>query len=153
MALTNDDETNMGACEIAKKQFGIPFVVARVHQPENMSKMKQSGADIVICPSQETLRLFLNAFESLTLETLYQDMVTNFKIVKVTIPPNGSMIGKAMDQLESSEDCRILSVFRNGMLLFPAKSFVFRSGDKVLLSGLVELVDRITEELRKVEIT
>lgn len=153
LALTNDDETNIGACEIAKKHFGIPFVVARVHQPENMLKVKQSGADIVICPSQETRRLFLNALESLTLETLYQDVATNFKIVKVTIPPNGSIIGKAMDKLETSEDCSILSVFRNGMLLFPAKSLVFKGGDKVLLSGSVELVEKIAEEIRKVEIT
>ena len=54
MTLTNDDETNLIVCRIAKKNYGIPFIVARVNQPENLSLMKEAGADITICPSIET---------------------------------------------------------------------------------------------------
>lgn len=153
LALTNDDEINIKVCQIAKSQFGVPFVIARAHQPENMMKMKQSGADIVICPSQEARRLFLNALESLTAETLYEDTTANFKIVKVTIPPNGSIIGKTVDHLYVSENCRILSIFRNGELVYPTTSFVFKGGDKVLLSGSLEFVEKTVEKLRNVEVT
>lgn len=153
LALTNDDEINIRVCEIAKKQFGIPFVIARAHQPENMSHMKESGADIVICPSQETLNLFLNALESLTVETLYQDMMTNFKIAKVTIPINGSAIGITANQLGIPENCRIIGIFRNGMLLFPTESFVFKGRDKVLISGSLEFVEEIAEKLTRIEST
>lgn len=153
LALTNNDEINIKVCQIAKSQFGIPFVIARAHQPENMVKMKEFGADIVICPSQEARRLFLNALESLTAETLYEDTTANFKIVKVTIPPNGSIIGKTVDHLYVSENCRILSIFRNGELVYPTKSFVFKGGDRVLLSGSLEFVEKIVEKLRNVEVT
>jgi len=153
LALTNNDEINIKVCQIAKSQFGIPFVIARAHQPENMVKMKEFGADIVICPSQEARRLFLNALESLTAETLYEDTTTNFKIVKVTIPPNGSIIGKTVDHLYVSENCRILSIFRNGELVYPTTSFVFKGGDRVLLSGSLEFVEKIVEKLRNVEVT
>src|SRR3990170_1451456 len=54
MALTNDDEVNMGAIVIAKGQYGIPLVIARARQPENIPIMKEMGADIIICPSLET---------------------------------------------------------------------------------------------------
>jgi len=153
LALTNDDEINIEVCKIAKNQFGIPFVIARAHQPENIEKIKEAGADVAICPSQETRRLFLNALESLTAETLFEQSTADFKIVKVTIPPNGSIIGQTIDQLGFSEECRIIGIFRNGELVYPTKSFVLKGRDRVLLSGSLEFVEKIVEKLRNVEIT
>jgi len=153
LALSNDDGINQEACEIAKKQFGIPFVIARADQTENISKIKQSGADIVVCPSQETLSLFINALESLTLETLYQDVINDFKIVKVTIPQNASIVGKSAITLDISDDCKIISIFRSGAIILPEKSFIFKKGDKVLLSGSSKLVEKNAEKLRTIEIT
>ena len=153
LALTNDDQINMEVCHIAKSQFGIPFVVARAHQPEYIERIREAGADIAICPSQEARRLFLNALESLTVETLYEHTAADFKIVKVTIPPNGSIIGKTINQLGISEKCRIIGIFRNGELVFPTRSFLFKGRDRVLLSGSVEFVDKIVEKLRNIEVT
>lgn len=152
-ALTNDDEINTRVCQIAKRQFGIPFVIARAHQPESIEKIKEAGADVVICPSQETRRLFINALESLTAETLYEHTTADFKIVRVTIPPNGSIIGKTTDQLGIPEECRIIGIFRDGELVYPTKYFVFKGRDRVLLSGPLESVERIVEKLRIVELT
>lgn len=153
LAVTNDDEINIKVCQIAKSQFGIPFVIARAHQPENIEKIREAGADVTICPSQETRRLFLNAIESLTAETIYEQTTADFKIVKVTIPSNGSIIGKTINQLGISEECRIIGIFRNGELGYPTKSFVFKGGDRVLLSGSLEFVEEIVEKLRNVEVT
>ena len=153
LVLTNDDEVNMEVTKIAKKQFGIPFVITRAHQPENIAKMKELGADNVICPAQETRLLFSNALESFTAEAIYEDTTANFKIAKVTIPPNGSIIGKTVDHLGVSQKYRILSIFRNGNLIYPTKSFVFKGGDKVLLSGSLEFVEEIVEKLRIIEVT
>lgn len=153
LALTNNDQVNMEVCKIAKKQLGIPFVIARADQPQNIAQMKESGADVAICPAQETRCLFLNALESLTAETLYEDTTANFNIVKVTIPPSGSIIGRTVDQLGVSENCRIVGLFRNGALVFPTKSFVFKGEDRVLVSGSLEFVEKIVEKLRNVEVT
>ena len=152
-ALTNDDEINIKVCQIAKKQFGIPFVIARAHQPNNIEKIQDAGADVVICPSKETRRLFVNALESRTTETLYEQITEDFKIVKVTIPSNGCIIGKTLDELGIPRGCRIISVFRNVELIYPTKSFVFKGKDRVLLSGSHEFVDKIVEKLRSVELT
>jgi trk system potassium uptake protein TrkA len=153
LALTNDDEINVKVCQIAKSQFGIPSVIARAHQPENIAKIREAGADVTICPSQEVRRLFLNALESLTAETLYEQLASDFKIVKVTVPPNGSIIGKTVNQLDVSEECRIIGIFRTGELVYPTESFVFKGGDRVLLSGSLQVVEGIVEKLRAVEVT
>lgn len=153
MALTNNDKTNITVCEMAKRDFGIPFVIARAHQPESLVLMKEAGADIAICPSIETRRLFLNAIESRIVETLYEQVTIGFKLVMVTLPQNGAVIGKTRDNLDVSEKLRIASVFRNGTFVFPSESFVFKGGDKVLLLGSSDSVEKATEKLREAEIT
>jgi len=153
LALTNDDDVNTEACEIAKKQFGIPFVISRAHQPENMTRMREGGADVVICPSCETRRLFLNALESRFSEILYEEVDLDFKIVIAIVPRNGSIIGKTMKELELSENCRIGSVLRNNSFEFPTESFMSKGEDRVLLVGMSQFVDKAAEKLVNVELT
>ncbi len=153
MALTNNDKINVAACEMAKREFGIPFVIARAHQPEYVEKMREAGADVALCPSLETRRLFLNAIESRTAETLYEKQRADFKLVLVTIPQNGAIIGKTIEQLGVSEKCEVSTVFRNGTYVFPISSFMFKGGDKALVMGSSDDVEKIVEKLRNVEIT
>ena len=153
MALTNDDEINAEVSRIAKRDYGIPFVVARAHQPENIDKIKEAGADIVICPSEETLRVFLNALESRAVETLYESQRAKFKIAIVTVPSNGTAIGKNLNQVGVSAKCEVANVLRNGSFLFPDESFVFKSGDKAVVTGSLDNVEKLVEKLRNVEIT
>jgi len=151
--LTNDDKINIQVCQIAKSHFGIPFIIARAHQPENIETIKKAGANVVICPSQETYRLFLNALEILNSEILYENRTENFKILKLIVPPNGSIIGKTVDYLGIPEDCRIIGVFRSGQLIYPTKSFIFKGGDKILISGPLNYIEEIAEKIRYIEVT
>lgn len=152
-ALTNRDDINTRACEIAKKQFGIPFVVARAHQPQSIERIREAGADVVICPSLETKRLFLNALESRSIETLYEKDNIDYKLAVVTVPSNGTMIGKTVEQLNLPENARIATVFRNSNFEFPQQSFMFKGGDRVLLMGSKEETDKVAEKLRQAEVT
>jgi Trk K+ transport system NAD-binding subunit len=95
----------------------------------------------------------LNALERLTAETLYENSTSKFKIVMATIPLNGSIIGKNVNELDLPGDCKLSSILRNGTVLFPQKSFVFKGGDKVLLLGVRNSVEKITEKLKAIEVT
>jgi Trk K+ transport system NAD-binding subunit len=115
--------------------------------------MKDAGADVAICPADEVRRLFLNALEKPASETLCDYATESFKVIMVIIPPDGSAIGKSVDQVGISDNCRISSVLRNGTILFPTETFVFKGGDKVLLLGTMEHVEKAVDKLRNVEIT
>jgi trk system potassium uptake protein len=153
MALTNDDEINAKVSQIAKRDFGIPFVIARAHQPENIDKIKEAGADIAICPSQETLRVFINALESRAVETLYENQRSKYKIALVNVPSDGHSIGKTLAQLNGSESSKVANVLRNGSFLTPDESFVFKGGDRVIVTGSSDAVEKLVEKLRNVEVT
>ncbi len=153
LALTNDDEVNMAATWIAKEQYGIPFVIARVRQPENIHKMKELGAEIIISPSLETRRLFLNAIEGLVTETLCEYNTADFKTIMVTIPVDGATIGKTLAQLNIRQSCKIGAVIRNNSYFFPEGSFVFMGGDRVIVLGDSDGVEKIAEKLIEVQLS
>jgi trk system potassium uptake protein TrkA len=153
MALTNDDDVNKGAIRIAKEQFGIPVVIARARQPENVPEMKRLGANFAICPSQEVRRLFLDSLEGLSVAILCQYMTPDFKSVMVTIPINGGIIGKTLKQLDAGEDCRVAALIREDKFMFPSDSFVFMGSDRVLLCGSTECVEESSNRLRQIEFT
>jgi len=153
LALTNEDEVNLKACQIAKREYGVPLVIARAHQPENIEKIREAGSDIVICPSEETRRLFLNALESPGLETIYESIAMNFKIVKVKIPFNGNAVGKAINQLNLPNKCRVIGVFREGELTYVDEETVLKGGDQVILCGPRGLIEEALEKFRSVEAT
>jgi len=153
MALSNDDDVNIGAIRIAKEQFGIPFVIARARQPENVLEMKRMGADVAICPSQEVRRRFLDALEGLNVVILCQYMSPDFKSVIVTVPINGGIIGKTLKQLDAGEGCRVAALIRDDKIMFPSDPFVFMGSDRVLLCGSTECVEKSSNRLRQIELT
>ncbi len=153
MTLTNDDKTNFTVCKIAKENYGIPLVIARVNQPKNLSEMKSAGADIAICPSIETRPLFLNAIENENVETLYERAESGFKLVMVAVPQNGQVVGKNIEMINHSGNVQVASVLRNGTYIFPSESLIFRGNDKVLLLGSSMDVEKAAEKFGRVEIT
>lgn len=153
MTLTNDDETNLIVCRMAKKNYGIPFIVARVNQPGNLSLMKDAGADIVICPSIETRHLFLNAIENPTISTLFEQVESSFKLVMVKIPQNAQIIGQTIEAINNIEKVKVASVFRNGTFIFPSESLILKGNDKVLLLGSSFDVEKAAERFGRMEIT
>lgn len=60
-------------------------------------------------------------------------MVADFKIVRVTIPLNGSIVGRTIGQLNIPEECRIVDMFREDRLAYPDESFVFKGRDSIML--------------------
>ena len=153
MALTNDDAVNMGAIKIAKEQYGIPFVIARARQPENVPEMRRLGADAAICPPQETRRLFLNALEGMTTVTLCQYQSADFKSVIVIVPINGSVIGKTLEQVALGDGCSVAAVIRGDKHIQPSAPFVFMGNDRVMILGYIEHVERASNRLREIELT
>ena len=153
MALTNDDTVNAEASRMAKRDYGIPLVIARARQPANIEKIREAGADIAICPSEETLRVFLNALESRSVVTLYESQRKRFKIAMVSVPSNGAAIGKKLEDFGISKKCEVANVLRNGSFVFPDESFMFKSGDQVVVTGSTEDVEKLVEKLRNSEET
>src|SRR5213593_1832415 len=148
---TDDDRVNINTSRQAKKDFGVPRVIAVANSPKNKERLKEAGADVVICP----VDLALRDFESILLKdhaiTLMYRPEPDLRVAEITIPITASIIGKKFHELEVPEKCRIALVSRGNTFVFPDTELDVRSGDKVLLMGDGASVQKTVELLKSTE--
>ena len=59
VAVTGDDEDNLVALQLAKKEFNVPLTIARVNNPANVEIFKALGVDEAVSATE----VLLNALE------------------------------------------------------------------------------------------
>ena len=59
LAVTGDDEDNLVALQLAKKEFNVPLTIARVNNPANVDIFKTLGVDEAVSATE----VLLNALE------------------------------------------------------------------------------------------
>jgi trk system potassium uptake protein TrkA len=151
LAATDDDRANIAVTRQAKKEFGVPRVVAVANSPKNKERLKEAGADVVICPIELALRDFENVLARDRSVTLMYKSELDLRVAETTVPLNASIIGKKIHELKIPEKCRIALVTRNNEYVFPDSTVELLSGDRVLLLGDALSVDRTVELLKSSE--
>lgn len=148
---TDDDRVNITATRNAKKEFGVPRVISVANSPKNKERLKEAGADIVICPVELALRDFENVLAKERSITLMYRPELDLKVSETTLPLNASMLGKKIHELKLPEKCRIALISRNDQYVFPDPDVELMSGDRVLLLGDAPSVQQTVELLKSSE--
>ena len=151
LVATDDDRVNITVTRNAKKDFGVPRVVAVANSPKNKVKLMQAGADVVICPVDLALRDFENVLLKDHAITLMYRSEPDLRVAEITIPLTATIIGKKIHELKVPEKCRIALVSRGDTFVFPDPELDVRSGDKVLVLGDGPSVQRTVELLKSTE--
>lgn len=148
---TDDDRVNIAVTRNAKKDFGVPRVVAVANSPKNKTRLIQAGADVVICPVDLALRDFENVLLKDHALTLMYRSEPDLRVAEVTIPMTAAIIGKKIHELKVPEKCRIALVSRGDTYMFPEMDLEMLSGDKVLVLGDGPCVQQMVELLKATE--
>jgi len=151
LVATDDDRANISISRQAKKEFGVPKVVAVANSPKNKQRLIAAGADVVICPVDLALRDFENVLSKGSSITLMYRSEQDLRVAEATVPISAAMIGKKIHEIAIPEKCRIALVSRDSSFMFPEPDLELRSGDKVLLLGDSPSVQRTVEMLRSSE--
>ncbi len=152
IAATDSDKVNDTVTQMAKKEFGIPRVIAVANSVKSKDRLKAAGADVVFCPIEMALMYMENIFSNGGSTTLLYRTDLGLKAVETTVPLNASIMGKKIQDLQIPEKCRLSLICRNGSYLFPDASAELRSGDKIILLGDERAVEQTVELLRAKEI-
>ena len=151
LVATSDDRANLTVTRHGKKEFGIPRIIAVANQPKNKQKIREAGADLVICPVELALRDFENLLARDRATTLMYNPELDLRVAETTLPLNATLIGKRIHEIHVPEKCRLALVCRDDGYLFPDPELELRSGDRVLLLGDASSVARTVELLRSSE--
>src|SRR5450759_457900 len=133
VAVTGDDEDNLVISYLAKFEYDVPQVIARVNNPVNRWLFtKVWGVDVEV----STPDIIAKIIEE---ETTLGEVVTVMKLqssevglVEITLPPDAQALGKKLAELQMPPETLVVTVVHEDAMTIPNADTVFKAGDKVL---------------------
>lgn len=133
VAATGDDEDNLVTSLLAKQEFGIPRVIARVNHPKNEWMFTENwGVDQFVSTPQLITSLVEEAVNVGKLVEILRFEGGLARLVEVTLAGNSPVVGKAIRDIEIPRDATIVALLREDHLIVPRGDTVFETGDEVL---------------------
>jgi trk system potassium uptake protein len=133
VAATGDDEDNLVTSLLAKQEFGVPRVLARVNHPSNEWLFtEQWGVDAAVSPPHILTAMVEEEVTVGDLVRLLPLERGGISIVELTIPPDSPTAGRPLYELRLPPDCAIVAIIRGGHVVIPQPETVVADGDEVL---------------------
>jgi K+ transport systems, NAD-binding component len=133
VSVTDQDEVNLVASTIAKFEFGVPRVIARVNNPKNAWMFNASlGVDNAINQADLMAHLILEGIDMKNMMTLLRINRGGASIVQVSVAPGAKAVGKPIRDLGIPEKAVIITVFRGKESIIPRGDTMIQEGDDVL---------------------
>jgi trk system potassium uptake protein TrkA len=133
VAATGDDEDNLVVSLLAKQEFAVPRVIARVNHPKNEWLFNESwGVDISVSTPHLITSLVDEAVTVGRLVRLFQLKRGQVQLVEVTLADNAPVAGRAIRDVDVPRDATFVAVVRDEHVVMARGDTVFHAGDEVL---------------------
>ena len=132
VAVTGDDEDNLVISLLAKQEFAVPRVVARVNHPQNQWLFNETwGVDVSVSTPHLLTALVEEAVSVGSLVRLLQ--FQDARLVEVTLADDSPAVGAAISGLGVPRDATIVAVIRERHVIVPRGETEMLPGDEVLV--------------------
>ncbi|MDI6889073.1 MAG: TrkA family potassium uptake protein [Methanocellales archaeon] len=145
--VTDDDNTNLMACQIAKRVFKVQNVIARVNDPEKESLYKDAGIDATVCPTTIAVTHLRNSIMHPGLIALMTVNEGGIEINKVEV--KGPVIGKALKDVHLPEGAIIAALVRGSKAIVPDSDTILQEGDIAVVVNLAGASGKVEDILTK----
>ena len=133
VAATGDDEDNLVISLLAKQEFAVPRVIARVNHPRNQWMFNENwGVDLSVSTPHLITALVEEAVTVGRLVRILELEGGRVELVEVTLADDSPVIDQAISDLEIPRDATVVAVIRNEHVVMPRGNTVFEAGDEVL---------------------
>ena len=131
VAATGDDEDNLVISLLAKQEFAVPRVVARVNHPQNDWLFNEAwGVDVSVSTPHLLTALVEEAVSVGSLVRLLQ--FQDARLVEVTLADGSPAVGKTVAELGMPRDATVVAVVRERHVIVPRGETLIQAGDEVL---------------------
>jgi trk system potassium uptake protein len=133
VAATGDDEDNLVVSLLAKQEFGVPRVIARVNHPKNEWMFNENwGVDVSVSTPHLITALVEEAVSVGRLVRLLNFEGGAVRLVEVTLADDAPVIDRAIKDVDIPRDATIVAVVRRDHVVMPRGDTEFEAGDEVL---------------------
>ncbi|OCH76195.1 Trk system potassium transport protein TrkA [Vibrio breoganii] len=160
VAVTNADETNMAACQVAFTLFNTPNRIARIRSPEYLAEkdsLFKSGAipvDHLIAPEELVTGYIERLIQypgALQVVSFAEEKVS---LVAVKAFYGGPLVGNAISALREHMphiDTRVAAIFRQGRAIRPQGTTIIEADDEVFFVAASNDIRSVMSELQRLE--
>lgn len=157
IAVTNSDETNMIACQVAYTLFHTPTKIARVRAAEYLSKPRLFNQDalpidVLISPEQLVTDYVQRLIDNPGALQVLDFAGGKVQLVAVRAYYDGPLIGHELRDLRvhmPKIEARVAAIFRRGRPIIPEGDTIIEVDDEVFFLAARENIRAVMNELRR----
>ncbi|WP_030270436.1 potassium channel family protein [Streptomyces sp. NRRL B-24484] len=139
IAATGDDKVNLVVSLLAKTEYGVPRVVARVNNPKNEWLFNESwGVDVAVSTPRLMSALVEEAVSVGDLVRLMRFSQGNANLVELTLAADTELVGTRVAEVPWPVDTALVTIIREGRVLVPGKQDTLEAGDELLFVAAQE---------------
>lgn len=148
IAATGDDEDNLVISLLARQEFAVPRVVARVNHPQNEWLFNETwGVDVAVSTPHLLTALVEEAVSVGSLVRLLQLEGGRVTLVEVTLSADSPANGKALKDLPLPRDATFVAIVRRQHVIVPRGDSVLEAADEVMVLATPEVEGNVRELL------
>jgi trk system potassium uptake protein TrkA len=148
IAATGDDKVNLVVSLLAKTEFAVRRVVARVNDPRNEWLFTEAwGVDVAVSTPRMLAAMVEEAVsvgDLVRLMTLRQGQAN---LVEVTLPPDTPLAGRPVRQLQLPANAALVTILRGGRVIVPQDDDPLEGGDELLFVAAAEVEPEVRAAL------
>ncbi len=144
IAATGDDKSNITASLLAKTEFGIDRVVARVNDFRNEWLFTEAwGVDDAVSTPIAMVAAVEGAIDVGHLVRLMGLQHGTANLAQLTLPADNPLVGRRVSDLELPANSALVTILRGGRVLLPHGDDLLEAGDEMLFVAESDVEDRI----------
>jgi trk system potassium uptake protein TrkA len=148
IAATGDDKVNLVVSLLAKTEFAVPRVVARVSNPANEWLFNDAwGVDVAVSTPRMLAAMVEEAVSVGDLVRLMTFRQNQANLVELTLPKETPLAGKAVSELSLPRDAALVTILRGDRVIVPTPEDPLEPGDELLFVATSDVEPEIRAAL------
>lgn len=144
IAATGDDKANLVVSLLAKTEYGVPRVVARVNHPKNEWMFDESwGVDVAVSTPRLMSALVEEAVSIGDLVRLFTFRQGSANLVELTLASDCRCAGRRVADMQWPPDTALVAIIRGPHVITPQADDALQSGDELLFVAPAEREDEL----------
>jgi trk system potassium uptake protein len=145
---SGDDKVNLVVSLLAKTEFAVPRVVARVNHPGNETLFNESwGVDVAVSTPRLLSALVEEAVTVGDLVRLFSFKHGEANLVELTLPEDSPQIGTRVGDVPWPPDTALVAIIRQSRVLVPTRDDPLEALDELLFVASAEQEKRLEKLL------
>jgi trk system potassium uptake protein TrkA len=136
---TGDDKVNLVVSLLAKTEFAVRRVVARINHPSNEWLFTEAwGVDVAVSTPRVLAALVEEAVEVGDVVRLFSLREGQADLLELTLPEGAECSGRPVRDLKLPKDAALVAIIRGTRVITPSPEEPLEGGDELLFVALPE---------------